>query len=71
MEENMKKTNFWVQIALFTSIELIFCFTVLGSIPISPGIVATLAHIPAIIVALTLGKKPAAFRGTVMGISSP
>ncbi len=56
--------------SLFTAIEVLFCFTVLGSIPISPGIVATLAHIPGIIVALTLGKKAGAFIGTVMGICS-
>lgn len=67
---NRKKTLFWVQMSLFTAIELLFCFTVLGSVPIGPGIVATLAHIPGIIVALTLGKKAGAFIGTVMGISS-
>ena len=64
------KTLFWVQMAIFTAIELLFCFTVLGSIPLGPGIVATLAHIPALIVALTLGKKAGAFIGAVMGISA-
>jgi uncharacterized membrane protein len=67
---NRNKLLFWVQMSLFTAIELLFCFTVLGSIPIGPGIVATLAHIPGIIAALTLGKKAGAFIGTVMGISS-
>lgn len=67
---NSKKTLFWVQMSLFTAIEVLFCFTILGSIPISPGIVATLAHIPPIIAALTLGKKAGAFMGAVMGISS-
>lgn len=67
---NSKKTLFMVQMALFTAIELLFCFTVLGSLPISPGIVATLAHIPAIIVALTLGKKAGGYIGAVMGVSS-
>ena len=67
---NRKKTLFWIQMSLFTAIEVLFCFTVLGSIPISPGIVATLAHIPAIIVALTLGKRAGAFIGAVMGICS-
>lgn len=65
-----RKTLFWVQLSLFTAIELLFCFTVLGSIPISPGIVATLAHIPALIVALTLGKRAGAFIGAVMGASA-
>jgi uncharacterized membrane protein len=67
---NRKKTLFWVQMSLFTAIEVLFCFTVLGSIPLGPGIVATLAHIPGIIAALTLGKKAGAFIGTVMGLCS-
>ncbi|HOV69230.1 MAG TPA: ECF transporter S component [Clostridia bacterium] len=66
----MKRTVFLVQLSLFTAIELIFCFTPLGSIPISPGIVATLAHIPALIAALSLGVYAAGFMGLVMGISS-
>lgn len=66
---NSKKTLFLVQMALFTAIELLFCFTFLGSLPIGP-IVATLAHIPALVVALALGKKAGAFMGAVMGISS-
>ena len=67
---NRQKTLFWVQLSLFTAIELLFCFTVLGSLPIGPGIVATLAHIPALVAALVLGKKAGAFMGIVMGISS-
>lgn len=59
-----------VQLALFTALELIFCFTPLGSIPITPGIVVTLAHIPALIAAIALGYKAATFIGAVMGISS-
>ncbi len=65
-----KNTLFWVQMSLFTAIELLFCFTFLGSLPISPGIVATLAHIPALVAALTLGKKAGGFIGAVLGISS-
>ncbi len=65
-----KNTLFWVQMSLFTAIELLFCFTVLGSVPLGPGIVATLAHIPALIAAMTLGKKAGAFIGLVLGISS-
>lgn len=67
----MKKTVFLVQLSLFVAIELIFCFfKPLGSIPITPGIVATLAHIPALIAALALGVYAAGFVGFVMGISS-
>lgn len=57
-----------VQLALFAAIEVIFCFTPLGSLPISPGIVATLAHIPALVAALSLGKWAGLFMGGVMGI---
>lgn len=64
------KTLYMVQLAIFIAIELIFCFTPLGSIPISVGIVATLAHIPAIIAALILGYKAALILGGVMGFSS-
>lgn len=59
-----------VQLAVFTAIEAIFCFTPLGSLPLGPGIVATLAHIPALIVAMTLGKKAALYMGGIMGIFS-
>lgn len=59
-----------VQLAVFTAIEAIFCFTPLGSLPVGPGIVATLAHIPALIVAMTLGKKAALYMGGIMGIFS-
>lgn len=59
-----------VQLAVFTAIEAVFCFTPLGSLPLGPGIVATLAHIPAIIVALSLGKKAGLYMGFIMGLFS-
>lgn len=65
-----KKTLWLAQISILTAIELLFCFTVLGSLPIAPGIVATLAHIPAIVAALSLGHAAAAVLGAVMGVSS-
>lgn len=67
---NKQKILLMVQLAVFTAIEAVFCFTPLGSLPLGPGIVATLAHIPAIIVALTLGKKPALYMGFIMGLFS-
>lgn len=67
-QENKKRILVMVQLALFTAIEVIFCFTPLGSLPISPGIVATLAHIPALVAALTLGKWAGLYMGGVMGI---
>lgn len=64
------KIQLMVQLAVFTAIEAIFCFTPLGSLPLGPGIVATLAHLPAIIVALSLGKKAGLYMGFIMGLFS-
>ena len=66
-----KKSIFNILIlAIFASIEIIFCFTPLGSIPIGPGIVATLAHIPVIISAFLLEKKYSLIMGGIMGLCS-
>lgn len=65
---NKKKILLLVQLALFTAIEVIFAFTPLGSLPITPGIVATLAHIPALVAALSLGKWAGLYMGGVMGV---
>jgi uncharacterized membrane protein len=67
---NRGKLHFMVQMAILIAIEVIFCFTPLGSLPLGPGIVATLAHIPAIIAALSLGKKAGAIMGGIMGVCS-
>lgn len=68
---NKKNILILTQLAIFTAIEVIFCFTPLGSIPITGGgIVATLAHIPALVVAVTLGKLPALYMGAAMGVCS-
>ena len=56
--------------ALFTAIEVIFCFTPLGSLPLGPGIVATLAHIPPLCLALMGSKKISLYMGGVMGVCS-
>lgn len=67
---NKKRVLLLVQLALFTAIEVVFCFTPLGSLPITPAIVATLAHIPALVAAFALGKWAALYMGGVMGICS-
>ena len=54
---------------LFIAIEIIFCFTPLGSIPIGP-IVATLSMVPVIIVSLLFGKREGAFMGLIFAICS-
>lgn len=68
----MKRNNTkkLVILSLLTAIEVIFAFTVLGSIPIGPGIVATLAHIPPIIAATLFGKKEGFYMGCVFGFLS-
>ena len=58
-----------VQLALLTGIEILFAFTVFGSIPIGP-IVATLAHIPVIIAAIYLGYGAGAYMGFLFGLLS-
>ena len=65
-----RKILLLAQLGIFTAIEAVFCFTPLGSMPITPGIVATLAHIPALVVALSLGKRAGLYMGAVMGIFS-
>ena len=65
-----EKTKNIVTLSLLTAIEIIFALTVLGSIPLGPGIVATLAHIPPIIAATLLGKKQGFYMGCVFGFLS-
>ena len=64
------KTVFLTQMAMLTVIEVIFCFTILGSIPITGLIVATTAHLPAIVAALFFGKKAGLYMGGVMAVCS-
>lgn len=67
--ETRNSTRVLVQLALLTAIELIFAFTVLGSLPIGP-IVATLAHIPVLIAAICLGWGPGIYMGALFGVCS-
>ncbi len=64
-----KNTLFMAQFALLLAIEIIVCFTPLGSIPIGP-IVATLAMIPVIITAILLGTGAGACMGAFAGLCS-
>ncbi len=65
-----EQINTSVILALFVAIEAIFAFTALGSIPLGPGIVATLAHIPPLVAALILGYREGLIMGGVMGVFS-
>ena len=57
------KTQKLTQFSILFVIEVLFCFTPLGSIPLPSGIVATLAMIPVILTAILMGAK----MGTLMG----
>lgn len=59
VKERISKLTFF---AIMLAIEAVFCFTILGSIPIGP-FVATLAMLPVIITSLVLGP----IYGSVMG----
>ena len=71
----MKKTQkknvlVFVQLALLTAIEILFAFTPLGYLKITPAIGATLAHIPVIIAAIVLGKWGGLYMGSLFGALS-
>ena len=56
-------------LAVFTAIEIVFSFTILGTIPI-PFVAATMGHIPVIISAFILERKYSSVMGLVMGVCS-
>ncbi len=64
-----KKVLLLTQFSIMLAIEAIVCFTPLGSLPIGP-LVATLSHIPVIIVAVTLGMGAGALMGFFFGLFS-
>ena len=71
MKTNATKNNLlrMVQFAMLLGIEAVFCFTVLGSLPIGP-MVATLAMLPVIVAALLLGTGAGAAMGFFAGLFS-
>ena len=64
-----KKVLFMAQFALLLAIEIIVCFTPLGSIPIGP-LVATLAAVPVIITSILLGTGAGTLMGFFTGLFS-
>jgi uncharacterized membrane protein len=60
-----------VQLSILVGIQAVMAFTVFGSIPIpfSP-VVATIAHLPAIVAGMLLGWKAGAFVGFSFGLFS-
>ena len=68
--KNRKNILFIVQFSILLTLEAIFCFTPLGSIPFTPIMVATLGMIPVIIAALLLGTLAGSIMGLMAGIFS-
>lgn len=71
MESSVRRsrTLFLVQFAILLAIEAIVAFTPLGSLPVGP-LVATLAHVPVIIAAISLGTGAGAGLGFAAGLFS-
>ncbi|MDO5564831.1 MAG: ECF transporter S component [Eubacteriales bacterium] len=64
------KMKYFAYFTVLLSIEIIFCFTPLGSLPAFGPIVATLSCIPVIITSLSLGIKAGTFMGFLFGLFS-
>lgn len=58
------------QISILLALEIIVCFTPLGTLPAIGPLSATLSHIPVIITAVLLGTKAGAFMGAAFGTCS-
>lgn len=71
MESSVRRsrTLFLTQFSILIAIEAIVAFTPLGSLPIGP-LVATLAHVPVIIAAISLGTGAGTALGFVAGLFS-
>lgn len=63
--KNRKQILFLCQFSLLLAIEIIVCFTPLGTLPSLGMLSATLSHVPVIIAAIVLGMK----EGTLMGLA--
>lgn len=70
MSKSRAKVLSLTEFSMLLAIEAIFCFTILGSVPIGPTIVATLAMIPVIITAILLGPAAGTLMGVMTGIFS-
>ncbi len=75
MNNKPKKTNRgglikMTELAMLMAIEIIVCFTPLGTLPALGPLSATLSHVPVIITAAILGTGAGAFMGLVFGACS-
>ncbi len=67
---NRKQILFLCQFAILLAIEIIVCFTPLGTLPSLGMLSATLSHVPVIIAAVVLGMKAGALMGLAFGACS-
>lgn len=70
MKKDRKNLLAFTQVSLLLAIEIIVCFTPLGTLPALGPLSATLSHIPVIITAVLLGGKAGAFMGFAFGACS-
>ncbi len=69
-QNNRKQILFLCQFAILLAIEIIVCFTPLGTLPSLGMLSATLSHVPVIITAVILGIKAGALMGLAFGACS-
>ena len=62
--KSQSRTLFLTQFSALLAVEILFCFTPLGSLPAFGPIVMTLGMVPVVITSILLGTKA----GTVMGL---
>jgi len=65
-----KSTKNFTRFAILLAIEAVFCFTPLGSLPAIGPIVATLAMIPVVVTAHTMGVRAGGLMGFFAGLFS-
>ncbi len=69
-KNNRQKLLVFIQFSLLLAIELIVCFTPLGTLPALGPLSATLSHVPVIITAVILGTGAGTGMGFVFGLCS-
>lgn len=69
-KNNRKQVLFLCQFAILLAIEIIVCFTPLGTLPSLGLLSATLSHVPVIITAVILGAKAGTLMGFAFGMCS-
>ena len=69
-KKDKRKFLAFIQLSMLLAIEIIVCFTPLGTLPAVGPLSATLSHVPVIITAVVLGAKAGSFMGFAFGACS-